>query len=255
MKAENKTHYTVGRGTDCEIRLSDISVSRNHAVLSYEKGYWQLTDAKSKFGTLLLVDEAIDLKRLKKQSNFQIGKTVVQITMKQADTQSCFCGKKTIDSTLPLNPFEVVEDDPDLPKETEKDEESVVMDVNNKNKDIEKSGKMNSQIKDGNNNANSNMVLNDVPESQSQYVQNNISQGIPNQSTNSNADPQIRQSNSNFSGNNQMGIGININAQQEEEDLSDIFEYGDSMNPQQPRKLILRLIKHIFSRAKLTPYQ
>ena len=71
VKAESKTHYTVGRGTDCEIRLSDISVSRNHAVLSYEKGYWQLTDAKSKFGTLLLVDEAIDLKRLKKQSNFQ----------------------------------------------------------------------------------------------------------------------------------------------------------------------------------------
>ena len=113
VKNDTKQVYTVGRGTDCEIRLSDISVSRNHATLSFEKGYWQLHDAKSKFGTLLLIDEPVNLKHLKKQSNFQIGKTVVQITMKQQDSGSLVCcGKKTDDTNIELNPFKIIEDDP-----------------------------------------------------------------------------------------------------------------------------------------------
>lgn len=212
VKSDVKTHYTVGRGTDCEIRLSDISVSRNHAILSYEKGYWQLTDSKSKFGTLLLVDEPVDLMKLKRQSNFQIGKTVVQINMKMPETNNCLgaCGKKTVENTLPLNPFEVIEDDPYNAKETEKDDkdESVVVDVNNdKIKDMEKSKKMTQN----NVNPQNNLVLNNVPEN---------SQNLANNSGNmNNNNPQ------------QGGFGINIQQDQENIDLSDIFEYGDNQTP------------------------
>jgi hypothetical protein len=70
--------------------------------LSFEKGYWQLTDSKSKFGTLLLVDEPIDLKQLKRQSNFQIGKTVVQINLKRSAEESGPCCGKYSPLKFPL---------------------------------------------------------------------------------------------------------------------------------------------------------
>lgn len=43
----------IGRASDADVRLSDISVSRSHAVISINKGNVILTDTKSKFGTLV----------------------------------------------------------------------------------------------------------------------------------------------------------------------------------------------------------
>ncbi len=42
-----------GRGHECEIRITDISVSRNHANIKYVNGSFYLFDNKSKFGTLV----------------------------------------------------------------------------------------------------------------------------------------------------------------------------------------------------------
>lgn len=44
----------LGRGHECEIRISDISVSRFHANLLLKNGGCYIQDNKSKFGTLLL---------------------------------------------------------------------------------------------------------------------------------------------------------------------------------------------------------
>jgi predicted component of type VI protein secretion system len=45
----------IGRGHDVDVRITDISVSRLHAVVRRtEKGYFYLQDNKSKFGTLSL---------------------------------------------------------------------------------------------------------------------------------------------------------------------------------------------------------
>ena len=43
----------IGRASDADVRLSDISVSRSHALISINDGYCVLTDTKSKFGTLV----------------------------------------------------------------------------------------------------------------------------------------------------------------------------------------------------------
>jgi hypothetical protein len=43
----------IGRASDADIRLSDISVSRAHANISLYNGYLILNDTKSKFGTLI----------------------------------------------------------------------------------------------------------------------------------------------------------------------------------------------------------
>ena len=47
---------TVGRGHDCDVRITDISVSRLHAYISCDlKGNFYVADNGSKFGTLKLL--------------------------------------------------------------------------------------------------------------------------------------------------------------------------------------------------------
>lgn len=46
----------IGRGHDADVRVTDISVSRLHAIFKKDaKGYFYLEDNHSKFGTLVLV--------------------------------------------------------------------------------------------------------------------------------------------------------------------------------------------------------
>lgn len=50
----NKNNIKLGRGHDADIRIADISVSRCHATLKYEKGIFYIEDNNSKFGTVRL---------------------------------------------------------------------------------------------------------------------------------------------------------------------------------------------------------
>jgi pSer/pThr/pTyr-binding forkhead associated (FHA) protein len=43
----------LGRGHECEIRITDISVSRSHAFLKFNGTHFSIFDNKSKFGTLV----------------------------------------------------------------------------------------------------------------------------------------------------------------------------------------------------------
>jgi pSer/pThr/pTyr-binding forkhead associated (FHA) protein len=52
----------IGRGHDAHVRVTDISVSRLHAILfKASNGYYYLTDNESKFGTLALVRTPLQL--------------------------------------------------------------------------------------------------------------------------------------------------------------------------------------------------
>ena len=54
--------FTIGRGKDSDIRISDISVSRLHAQIEkQENGDLVLYDNNSKFGTLILITKPIML--------------------------------------------------------------------------------------------------------------------------------------------------------------------------------------------------
>jgi pSer/pThr/pTyr-binding forkhead associated (FHA) protein len=44
----------MGRGHESEVRVCDISVSRCHALIKYNKGKYYLEDNLSKFGTLVI---------------------------------------------------------------------------------------------------------------------------------------------------------------------------------------------------------
>jgi pSer/pThr/pTyr-binding forkhead associated (FHA) protein len=66
----------LGRGHDCEIRVTDISVSRNHAKIEKIGSDYYIFDNKSKFGTLVREEKLeIELSRIKQ--GIQIGRTVM----------------------------------------------------------------------------------------------------------------------------------------------------------------------------------
>ena len=64
----------IGRGSGCQICLSDPLSSRTHAIISYEDGEWRASDADSRNGTLVN-DERITQAVLNQGDRIQIGST------------------------------------------------------------------------------------------------------------------------------------------------------------------------------------
>ena len=65
------------------MRISDISVSRLHAVIRYEGDHFVLEDNASKFGTVVLVKDQLHLENGSSKA-IQIGRTVVSFSLKNA---------------------------------------------------------------------------------------------------------------------------------------------------------------------------
>lgn len=63
MPDQEKSVFKLGRGHESDVRVSDISVSRCHALIKYnqENGRFYLEDNLSKFGTLVLAKGSIEL--------------------------------------------------------------------------------------------------------------------------------------------------------------------------------------------------
>ena len=66
----------IGRGHECQIRITDISVSRSHARIDKIGDDYYVFDNKSKFGTLVKQDKLVlEVTRIKQ--GIQIGRTVI----------------------------------------------------------------------------------------------------------------------------------------------------------------------------------
>ncbi|MCQ2817275.1 MAG: FHA domain-containing protein [archaeon] len=74
----NDEPITIGRGHESDVRINDISVSRSHALLKYDKdtGRLLLRDLRSKFGTLVLLKRPLQIKE--KKIHLQIGRTYIE---------------------------------------------------------------------------------------------------------------------------------------------------------------------------------
>jgi len=70
----------MGRGHQCDLRISDISVSRVHALLKYKDGRFLLFDNESKFGTLIQLNKNYQIQNDK--AAIQIGRTVFTFVLK-----------------------------------------------------------------------------------------------------------------------------------------------------------------------------
>jgi len=120
---ENKGLFLV-KGTDQEVRLgrghthqilvSDISVSRNHSSIHYKDGKFLLFDNNSKFGTLVQVENPVEISPEK--TILQCGKTVVILSLKKEEI-----------ITPPVNPIitEEVLDSPQTPSTTNEQDSEV----------------------------------------------------------------------------------------------------------------------------------
>lgn len=53
MITADESNVKLGRGHNCDIRVADISVSRNHAEIFFEKNNFYIKDLGSKFGSLV----------------------------------------------------------------------------------------------------------------------------------------------------------------------------------------------------------
>jgi hypothetical protein len=56
---KDKYEIKLGRANDSDVRMTDISVSRNHAFLKLYQGYFYLEDNSSKFGTLAQIQSDV----------------------------------------------------------------------------------------------------------------------------------------------------------------------------------------------------
>lgn len=83
-----KTDFKLGRGHESDLRVSDISVSRCHAIIKYDSEQSQrfyLEDNLSKFGTLVLSNNGqVELEQDQTKA-IQIGRSVISFTVKKLE--------------------------------------------------------------------------------------------------------------------------------------------------------------------------
>jgi len=100
--ATNNGVIKLGRGHDCDVRISDISVSRFHAYIQYINGKFYLNDNESKFGTLVLVKNYFTL-----DPDFdpaiQVGRTVLSFSLNNKNSSSPHRLPATIKPKEPSN--------------------------------------------------------------------------------------------------------------------------------------------------------
>ena len=93
ISLKTNNYVNIGRANNSNIRLSDVSVSRNHAKITFSKGDFYLEDIGSKFGTLVLIQNNI-LFLPNKNINIQTGKSHFLFKLKRT---SIFLNPKTIE--------------------------------------------------------------------------------------------------------------------------------------------------------------
>lgn len=79
-----KKDFEIGRSHDCCLRIQDISVSRLHAILHYDKGKLYLKDVKAKFGSLILIQEPLPITQELNNIKVQFGRTLIQFKFKNS---------------------------------------------------------------------------------------------------------------------------------------------------------------------------
>ena len=80
MSLHENDKITIGRANESDLIINDISVSRTHSCIILKNKKILLKDLKSKFGTLILIQNQIDISQDKKLS-LQIGRTYFESSL------------------------------------------------------------------------------------------------------------------------------------------------------------------------------
>lgn len=90
LSFHSKKSIRLGRGHDCELRVSDISVSRTHSQISMHGDSFYLEDHESKFGTLIQVKRPVVLSQYDEYW-FQSGRSLAKLRVNRPWTVFCSC--------------------------------------------------------------------------------------------------------------------------------------------------------------------
>lgn len=77
--APNSEEILMGRHISADLRFTDLSVSRYHAILSLEDGIWNITDLGSTTGTFVNGSKIKDKKKLRPGDEIKIGKKAIYL--------------------------------------------------------------------------------------------------------------------------------------------------------------------------------
>ena len=92
LSFKDKESYKLGRGYDADMRIPDISVSRNHALVLEKASGVYIKDLNSKFGTLARIKQQIVMDVHSKMM-IQSGRTLVKVSVKRPfNIFNCFLG-------------------------------------------------------------------------------------------------------------------------------------------------------------------
>lgn len=82
INLDRQEHINIGRFTECDLRINEISVSRYHSKLYKMNNKVYIEDLQSKFGTLIKIpDNGIKINRETKGSYFfQMGRSFLNIS-------------------------------------------------------------------------------------------------------------------------------------------------------------------------------
>mmetsp|Transcript_7432 Transcript_7432/g.7308 ORF Transcript_7432/g.7308 Transcript_7432/m.7308 type:complete len:122 (+) Transcript_7432:677-1042(+) len=72
----------IGRGHECDLKLSDISVSRHHARIKFVNNQFIIEDQNSKFGTLLQSKKTVPITSHQDVA-IQVNRTVLHLSLKE----------------------------------------------------------------------------------------------------------------------------------------------------------------------------
>lgn len=141
----------LGRGHQCDLRISDISVSRLHAYIRFEKGQFMLYDNNSKFGTLVLMQEPYQITNEK--IGVQIGRTVISLALKYSDSQHSSTSINNIkqnENSLTINKKTQSKENVKVKKDSKKKKENAMNLENNEDLDnsISKIDKLDEEMQD-----------------------------------------------------------------------------------------------------------
>ena len=92
----DEDQVTLGRGHDADVRVTDISVSRCHAIIKKSPlGFFYIVDNVSKFGTLALVRQP-QLINSACNNCYQIGKTLIKFKIEELEDEKAEKKKKIL---------------------------------------------------------------------------------------------------------------------------------------------------------------
>lgn len=80
IEAKTDADIKIGRAHQCDVRISDISVSRVHSMVKFLNGQFLIFDNSSKFGTLIHINQPFEI--TSEKVAIQVGRSVLTLTAK-----------------------------------------------------------------------------------------------------------------------------------------------------------------------------